>query len=65
MTKLKPGQALIRETATLERGDPLIIDAGNPKFLEMWPKGKRESVTVPWDAIYDLGRKLKARRGGG
>jgi hypothetical protein len=61
MTKLQPGKLLVRETATLERGDPLVI-AASPRYLRMWPKGTRRKVSVPWDAIYDLARRLEARR---
>jgi hypothetical protein len=59
MTKLtKP---VSRETSVYHRGDPLIVTL-HPKYLEIRVKGARtSSVNVPYDSVFDLGRKLAAR----
>jgi hypothetical protein len=63
MTKLQPDKPITRETALFERGDPLVVTM-HPKYLEIRPKGARaaSAIQVSYDAIYDLGRKLKVRR---
>lgn len=62
MTKLTPDKTIKRETASFDRTDPLVIEL-HPKYLEIRPKGTRSGVTVDYGAIYDLGRRLQARRG--
>ena len=49
-----------RETATVVRGRPLIIEA-RPGYLRLREKGRRFSVEVDYRAIYDLGYKILAR----
>jgi hypothetical protein len=60
MTKIKIGRPLIRETATIDRGRPLVVGL-HPTFLAIWAKETREEYRVSWAAIYDLARKLQAR----
>ncbi len=61
MTKLDE-RPVTRETAIEDRGKPLVV-ALHPRFLVIRPKGSHQFVTVSYDAIYDLGRKLAARHG--
>jgi hypothetical protein len=49
-----------RETSALVRRRALIVDV-QPHAAVMREKGRRDRVEVPWDAIYDLGLKLRAR----
>ena len=59
MTKL--GKPVTRETVAYHRGDPFVVTL-HPKYLEIRVKGARAStVNVPYDAVFDLGRKLAAR----
>jgi hypothetical protein len=60
MTKLKPEQSLIRETAAQERLRPLVVEL-HPHYLAIRVKGTHERVTVNYGAVLDLGRKLDAR----
>ena len=61
MTKL--GKPVTRETAVMERGDPLVVEL-HPKYLVLRLKGKRTSaVNVPYDSAYDPGRRLASRWG--
>jgi len=64
MTKLLPSHSLTRETAALERGEPLVVTL-HPRYLEIRVKGKRTGVTVDYEAVLALGRKLDYRRNGG
>ena len=59
MTKL--GKSVTRETVACHRGDPLVVTL-HPKYLEIRVKGARASaVSVPYDAVFDLGRKMAAK----
>jgi hypothetical protein len=60
MTKITTDRAIVRETGSLERTRALCIELA-PRGVTIWPKGLAESVFVPWDVIFDLGRKLAAR----
>lgn len=61
MTKLTDRKTTVRaETSTEYRGRPLCVEL-EPRSITIWRKGLRRGVTVPWDAIYDLGQKLAAR----
>jgi hypothetical protein len=64
MTKLQPGKPLIRETAAMDRRDPIVVEL-HPKYIELRLKGKRSGVTVDYEAVLDLGRRLAFRRNGG
>lgn len=61
MTKLTAARKLIRETATVHRGDPLVIEL-HPRSVEMKLKGQRWFVTVDYETIFELGQKLASRR---
>jgi hypothetical protein len=63
MTKLLPGQSVTRETAVAIRGDELVVTL-HPKYLSIRLKAKHartSEVNVPYDSVYDLGRKLASR----
>jgi hypothetical protein len=49
-----------RETSTTYRRRALIVDL-TAYAAVVREKGRRDRVTVPWDAVYDLGLKLLAR----
>jgi hypothetical protein len=49
-----------RETATEVRKRPLIIEL-HPSYIAISEKGTHRQFSVPYDAIYDLARKLAAR----
>ena len=50
-----------RETSTLSRRRPLIVELTAHAAI-IREKGRRDRVTVPWDAVLDLGYKLRARQ---
>ncbi len=58
MTKIT--RATVRETDVQYKGRALVAQV-LPRYVEMWPKGTKQSVRVPWDAVYALGLKLQAR----
>jgi hypothetical protein len=61
MTKLVPGRSVVRETGTLDRGDPLVVTL-HVRTLEIRVKGRtKSSVTVGYDDLYSLARKIAAR----
>lgn len=60
MTKLN-SKPLIRETAAAERGDTIVVEL-HPRFMELRLKGKRAGVTVDYETILALARKLAYRR---
>ncbi len=61
MTKLKPGQSVVRETLAIERGDPLVVELSG-RTIQVWPKGARaKPAPVSIEALFDLARKLDAR----
>lgn len=49
-----------RETSTVVRRRALIVELTAHSAI-IREKGRRDRVTVPWDAVYDLGMKLRAR----
>ena len=59
MTQIATGTTLRRETATLYRGRPLIVEA-HSGYLTVWPKGTQQRTSVPYDAIYEVGLKMEA-----
>ena len=56
----KADKPVTRETGALYRGTPLVVTI-HAKRVEVRLKGSRESVSVPHDALYELGLKLAAR----
>lgn len=60
MTRLN-GRIVTRQTETVHRADPLVVEL-HPRHLEMRIKGHPTSrVSVSYEAVFDLGRKLQAR----
>ncbi len=59
MTKIT--RKTVRETAIEYRGRKLAIEL-TPRAVRIWPQGTRDDVYVPWDAIYELGLKVLARK---
>ena len=51
---------MTRETATVYRGRPLIVQL-RPGYLILREKGRRSGVTLDYRAALDLGFKLLAR----
>jgi hypothetical protein len=51
----------VRETDVYEHSDALIVSM-HPRFLSLRLKGHQEAVSVPYDAILDLGRKMAYKR---
>ena len=49
-----------RETSTLYRRRALIVELTAHSAI-VREKGRRDRVIVPWEAVYDLGMKLRAR----
>lgn len=49
MTKIE--RPLLRETAALERGRPLLIEL-HPGFLVLRPKGTRQRWSISYDAVF-------------
>lgn len=52
---------VVRETDVYEHSDALIVSM-HPRFLSLRLKGHQEAVSVPYDAILDLGRKMAYKR---
>jgi hypothetical protein len=50
-----------RETAVSYRGRPLIATL-TPRYLEIREKGRRDTLAVSYDAIYELALKLRWRK---
>lgn len=61
MTKLT--RTVSRETASMERGSPIVIEL-HPKHMLLRLKGERRGVCLAYDAARDLALKLEARRHG-
>ena len=50
-----------RETAAIYRHRPLVVTI-KPHHLELWEKGRRDTVAVDYGTIYELALKLRWRR---
>jgi hypothetical protein len=59
----KIARQTIRETDLEHRGRKLVVQL-LPKCVCIWPKGTTAHTYVTYDAIYDLGLKIEARRRG-
>jgi hypothetical protein len=57
---MKITKELVRETFVTDRRLPIMIEL-HPHHLRIWPKGTRESYSVPWDYILDRARLNDAR----
>ncbi len=63
MTKLQPNKPVIRETqARDDQSNPLIIELF-PKWVEIRSKLKKTRVTMTYEEIVKLGRKVTWRKG--
>jgi hypothetical protein len=60
VTRIAATRPVIRETGACYRGRPLVVEV-HAGFLAMHEKGRREGVTIDWQAIYELGWKMRAR----
>lgn len=60
MTTIKPDRPIRRETASLTRRRPIIIEL-HPGYLTLKAKRGKTSVAVDYAAILDLGYKMLAR----
>jgi hypothetical protein len=61
MTALSASRPLRRETATVYRGRPLIVEL-HPGYLVLREKCTRKAVTVDYRTALELGYKLLARQ---
>jgi hypothetical protein len=59
LTPVAPASPLIRETALIYRGRPLIVEL-HPKHLRIRLKGERGVVSAPLDyrSLYEMGIKI-------
>jgi hypothetical protein len=58
---MTPATKTTRETATSYRGRPLIATL-TPRYLEIREKGRRDTLMVSYDVIYELALKLRWRK---
>jgi hypothetical protein len=58
---MTPATKTIRETAARYRGRALIVEV-NPHVITCREKGRRDRVDIPYEAIYELGLKLRYRQ---
>jgi hypothetical protein len=52
--------SLVAETSAVYRGRALVVEL-TPHFVFLRGKGTRQTVSVPWLAVHELGLKLQAR----
>ena len=50
-----------RETAATHKGRPLMV-ALHPRYMEIREKGRRDVLSVDYDAIFHLAMKLRWRQ---
>lgn len=51
-------ESVTRETAISYRGRALVVTL-KPRAIEVHEKGRRDTVSVPYDVIYEVGFKLR------
>lgn len=61
MLKLNNARPLVRQTALEYRGVPLVI-AMRSRMISIRPKGTHQWFDVDYETLFDLARKLDARR---
>lgn len=61
MTKLTSQNTVTRETATIYRGKPLVIDL-HSGYVLIRRKGERSGYPIDYAAVYEAAGKLAARR---
>lgn len=59
--KTKPSGVAV-ETSLEYRGRPLIVEL-HPKYMTVRAKGLHEAFVAPYDAIYEMAMKVRARGG--
>ena len=62
MTGIDRDRPVIRETELLYFGKHIVVIL-HPKYIELRVKGKKDSVNVPYDAVLELGWKLRTLTG--
>ena len=61
MTSLLNSKPVTRETLTAYKGRALVATL-NKKYLSLREKGRRDTLDVSYDAIYELALKLRWRK---
>ncbi len=61
MTRLDRDSRVVRETAALERGKPLVVEL-RPLLLRIRLKGARYAYEVDYQAIFNLGARKAAEK---
>ena len=61
MTKLSPITPLVRETASKERGVPLVIEL-HSSFMAVRQKGHQAAFSIDYQTVYQAAAKLAYRR---
>ena len=62
MTCIAKRKTIVRaETGALYRGRPLMIEL-RPYSVYIREKGRRSGYEAPWEAIYEMAAKLRARQ---
>jgi hypothetical protein len=61
MTTIKPEAPLRRETGLYYRGHVLIVEL-HPGYLVLRQKGRRDRVSVDYQAILELGYRIRAKQ---
>ncbi len=61
MTRLNGDSRVVRETAALERGKPLVVEL-RPHWLRIRLKGARYGYEVDYQAIFNLGARKAAEK---
>lgn len=62
MNSLKERKRHLRfETSAVFQGRNIIVEC-SPYLMTVRLKGQRTAFDVPWDAVYTLGAKLRARQ---
>ncbi len=62
MTTLKGDSRVLRETAALERGKPLVVELRALLWLRIRPKGARYAYEVDYQAVFGLGARKAAEK---
>ena len=58
MTILSNNHPVTRETSIPYRGRPLIVRL-RPRYLEIHEKGRRDVLSVDYEALYEFALKLR------
>lgn len=58
MTNIVTGKNIERETSTVYRGRPIIVEL-HPGYLALRLKGKRDRVTVAYEDVLEFGYRIR------